>query len=147
MVPDTSAARCFEKEPNMPLGLIDPVLEKTRSGNIARIVAKAVYGAHPQDQCPFVLSKLAQHICGANVVRVIISESLQASDVTDRPYRCSADLPHAFSDLIGHGKQLILLLIEEQVVVAKMRAAHVPLEFLCFQMKGEHVRKQSVESS
>jgi hypothetical protein len=129
------------------LGLIDPILEEARSGYIARVVAKAVYGAHPQDQSFFILEEFAQHISGVNVARVVIRESLQACDVPDGPYRSSTYLPYAFGYLIGDGEHLIRMIVEEQMVVAKMRAAHVPVKVLRFQVKREHVRKQSVESS
>jgi hypothetical protein len=144
---DTSATRCLEQEPNTTLGLIDPVLEDTSSSDVARIIAKAMHSAHAHDQSPFIFTKLTQHIRRVNVIRVIIRESLESSDVPDRPYCRSTNLPYAFGDVVGDCKNLIRVLIEEQMVVPKMGPAHVPVEVLRLQVKREYVRQQSVERS
>jgi hypothetical protein len=127
----TSATSCFEQEPNTTFGLIDPVLEETRGSDIACLIAKIVHSAHAPDEILLILAKFAQHIARANVVRVIIGESLQARDVSDGPYRVSPDFPYAFGDVICDSKHLIRVLIEEQVVVAEMWPTHVPVEVLC----------------
>ncbi len=144
---EISAPSCFEEEPNTTLGLIDPVLKETRSGNVACIVAKTVHCAHAQNQSLIILSKFTQHIGRVNIIRVIVRDALETSNVSDGTYRRSTDLPYAFSDLIGDVNDLIRVFIEEKMVVAKMRSAHVPMEVLCLQVKGEHVREESVESS
>jgi hypothetical protein len=91
-----------------------------------------VYSAHAHDQSLFILSKLAQHIGVVNVIRVIIRESLQASEMSDGARRRSTDLPYAFGNVIGDGKDLIRVLVEEHVAVAKMGSTHVPEEVLFF---------------
>jgi hypothetical protein len=130
----------FEKKPSTTLRLVDPVLEKTCRSNVVGIVAKAVYSAHAQIQRLLILFKLAQHVGGFNVIRIIIRNPLKAGDVSDGPYRHSTNLPHAFGNFIGHGKDLICVLIEKQMVVAKVRSAHVPVEVLRLQVKREYVR-------
>src|SRR5262245_56923047 len=61
--------------------------------------------------------------------------------------QCGAtDLAHAFGDRIGGGEDLGRLLVEEQMVGAKMRAAHVPMEILGLDVEREGVGQQGVES-
>jgi len=54
MALNTLASSGFEQKPNTTLGLIDPVLEKTCSSNVACIIAKAVYRTHAQIQGLFI---------------------------------------------------------------------------------------------
>jgi hypothetical protein len=44
---------------------------------------------------------------------------LQARDLPDGPDRDAADLAHALGEGIGHGENLLALLVEQQMVVAK----------------------------
>src|SRR5271156_5905280 len=55
--------------------------------------------------------------------------------------RGSTQLARALRDIIGHAEHLAALLIQEQVVVAEMLSAHVPVEVLRFQVKREDVRQ------
>jgi len=43
-----------------------------------------------------------------------------------------ADLARSFRNVIRHGEDLLGLLVEQQVVIAEMAPAHVPVEILCF---------------
>src|SRR5262249_15590345 len=56
-----------------------------------------------------------------------------------------ADLPHALRNRIGHRKDLFCLLVEQQVVVAEMRSAHVPVKVLGLDVEREHVRERAVQ--
>jgi hypothetical protein len=60
--------------------------------------------------------QLGQHIQGLDVVRVVIQHALQPGDVADGPQRETADLANAFRDGIGHGKKLLGMLIEQQMM-------------------------------
>src|SRR5258708_34409053 len=70
---------------------------------------------------------------------------MKARDLADRSKRRAADLAHPFGDRIGHGKDLAGLLVEQEVVVAEMRPADVPVEVLRLQIEGEDVRQQDIE--
>jgi hypothetical protein len=63
--------------------------------------------------------------------------------VPDRPQRGSADLARTLGDIVGHGEDLVGLLIQQKMIVAKMAARHVPMEILGFDVEGEDVRQQS----
>jgi hypothetical protein len=72
--------------------LIDPFLEETRSREVAHINANAVYSAHAQNQSTFIFAKFAQHIGRVNVIRIVIRDSMESSDVSHGPYRRSTSL-------------------------------------------------------
>src|SRR5207245_10612055 len=56
-----------------------------------------------------------------------------------------ADLAHALGDIVGGRENLLAVLVEEQVIVAEMRAGHMPMEVLGLEIKREHVREQEIE--
>ena len=62
----------------------------------------------------------------------------------DGTQRRAADLADALGDRIGHGIDLIGLLIQQQVVVAEVRAAHVPVKILGLQVQREHIGQDAV---
>ena len=66
-------------------------------------------------------------------------------DVADRAQRDAADLAHALGQLVGGGEDLLGLLVEQEMVVAEMRAADVPVEVLGLQIEGEGIGEQSVQ--
>ncbi len=59
--------------------------------------------------------------------------------------RGAADLAHALGQWVGHGEDLIALLVEQQMVVAEVRTAHVPVEVLGLEVDGEGIGKQRGE--
>ena len=64
---------------------------------------------------------------------------LVSRDVADGADRGGTELAGALGDVVRHGEELLGLLVEEQVVVPEMRAAHVPVEILGFDVECEHV--------
>ena len=71
--------------------------------------------------------------CGVDEVGVVVVDALQARDVADRAERGAADLAHALGDVVGHGEDLVGLLVEQQVVVAEVRPADMcQWKFLVF---------------
>ena len=46
---------------------------------------------------------------------------------------------------VGHSENLVAMLVEQQMIVAEMRAADVPMEILGFQIEGKGIRHQRVE--
>src|SRR5437762_12090538 len=67
--------------------------------------------------------------------------------MADRFDRKSANLSNSLRDWVGHGEKLIAVFVEKQVIVAKVRAAHVPMEILGFQVEREHVRENGVHGA
>jgi len=64
--------------------------------------------------------------------------------LTDRPQRKSTNLSNSFRDWVGHREKLIRMFVQQQVVVAKMRTAHVPVEIFRFHVEREYIRQDAV---
>src|SRR5581483_5245930 len=131
--------------PGAPLGLVDPDLEQARGGGILVLVAKLVRLAHRLGHGLVVVHELAEHFDRLHEVFVVIANALVLGDVADRAQRQSADLAHALRKLVGGPENLLGLFVEEQVVVAKMRAAHVPMEILGFEVERKGVGENAVQ--
>src|ERR1700722_9924884 len=116
----------FEQEPGAAFGLVDPDFQEARGGDIAVFVADAVDRAHSPDELLVVVAKFSQHVLRLDVVRIVVEDTLMASDLPDRAQCCSADLASPFRDRVRHRAYLVALLVEQQVVVAEVATAHVP---------------------
>ena len=57
----------------------------------------------------------------------------------------TADLARALGQDVDAGLQLVALLVEQEVVVAEMRAADVPVEVLGLDVERERVGDQRIE--
>jgi hypothetical protein len=64
---------------------------------------------------------------------------LQAGNVPDGSNRSPADLARALGDVVGHRKSLIGVLIEQEMVVAKVRSAGVPMKVLGLYIQGKYI--------
>ena len=142
-----SSRRCAstQQEPGAPLGLVDPDLDQAGAGNVAMLVAQVVGLAQAGRQRLVVVTHLGQHVGGFHVLGVVVQHTLGACDVADRAQRAAADLADAFGQRVGHREQLLGLFVEHQVIVAKVRAAHVPVEVLGFQVEREHIGQHAVQ--
>ena len=65
--------------------------------------------------------------------------------MADGPQRLAAELAHALGERVGHRVELVAVLVQQQVVIAKVRAAHVPVEILRLEVQGEHVGQDAVQ--
>ena len=78
--------------------------------------AQIVRLAHARHEVLGVVAQLRNHVVGVDEVGVVVLDALQARDVADRAQRRAADLAHALGDLVGHGEQLVALLVEQEVI-------------------------------
>ena len=141
-----SASR-FEEKPAPALRLIDPVLEKAGCSHIAGIVTESMDGAHSQSERLVVLMQLAQHVGRGDEVGVVVRNSLQTCDVPDGSDCGSADLTDTLSDIVRNCEDLIGMVVKQEMVVAKVRATHVPMEVFGFQIEAEDICKEGIECS
>jgi hypothetical protein len=119
---------------------------RVRIGPLFRtLIASAVHVTHNQPKTPIVVSQLAEHVLRTDEFRVVIANTPHSRDVSDGAKRRTADLTHPLGDRIRDRNDLIGLLIEQEVVVAEMRSAHVPVEVFRLQGQSEHVRQQAIE--
>jgi hypothetical protein len=112
--------------------LVDPCLNEACCRYIAVLFTYVVRLSEAAREILVVVTQLGQHVHRFDIVRIIIQDSLQASDMIDRPQSHRTHLANSLSDRIGHPEQLTGLLIHHQMVVAKMRAADMPMEVLGF---------------
>ncbi|MND08558.1 hypothetical protein D3C83_312660 [compost metagenome] len=64
---------------------------------------------------------------------------LVTRDLADGMDCVAANLARAFGDVVSHLKDLIGLFVQQQVVVAKMRPAQVPMKVFGLEIKREDV--------
>jgi hypothetical protein len=86
------------------------------------LIANTVGLSHGVAELPVVVAQLGQHVTRRDVICVVIQNSLQALDVAGRMQCSVAELTHAFGDRIGRSEDLVGLLVEQKVIVPKVRA-------------------------
>jgi hypothetical protein len=106
-----------------------------------------VRGAHEVDDAQVVLAQLGQHVLRRDEGRVVVQQALVARDVADGAQRGAAELARALGNGVGHGEDLVRLLVQHQVVVAKVRPRHVPVEVLGLQVQREGVGQQGRQAT
>ena len=137
----------LEQEPHALLGLVDPVLDQAGGGDVAMLVGDLMEDAHVLEQLLVVVAQLGQHVGRRYVLGVVVEHALQALDVADRLDGRGAELAHPLGDDVGHGVDLGRLVVEQQMVVAEMRARDVPVEILGLEIERDHVGQQDVEAA
>src|SRR5882724_2762051 len=147
MTTAVAATRRLEEEPHAAFRLVDPGLDQAGTRHIPMSVAESVRFAKTRRELFVVVAQLCKHIERRNVLRIVVRNALEAGNVADRTQCRSADLAYALGDAVGGREDLIGLLIQQEVVVAEVRAGHVPMEVFRFQVQGEQVRQQHVERS
>src|SRR3954469_13290235 len=135
-----SWATRFVQEPGPPLGFIHPHLDKTCGSDVAMFLADIVGLTQTERERLVVLAKFGKHVAGLDELRVVIRDPLQSRYVPNGSDSEPAQLSDALGNGIGHGKKLVSLLIQEQMVIAEVRATHVPMEILGLEIEGEDVR-------
>src|ERR1700733_634764 len=134
-------ASCLEQEPGAPLGAVDKVLQKTRGCRVVVLFGKLVTFAHRGRDVLVVVHQFAQHIVRGNKRVVVVGDRLQLRNMTDRAEGRAADPAPALRQLVRRREDLFGLLVEQKMVVAKMRAADVPVEILGLQVERKCIRQ------
>jgi hypothetical protein len=137
-------ACCLEKKPGSSLGFIDPNFDQARRGKVTMLVAHVMCFAKVCGQRFVVVGQLGDHVQGLDIFRIVIEHALIAGNVTDRSQRKSANLADSLCDWISHREKLVGVLVEKQMVIAEVRATHVPVEIFGFQIEREHVGQNGV---
>src|SRR5262245_17628993 len=138
------AAR-LEQEPAALFGFVNEILQKAGGRHVLVLVGNLVGRAHVVDLRLIVVHELQQHINGGNVVLVVVLDPLQLRDMPDRADRGAADLACALGQNIDTPCELIALLIEQEVVVAEMRAADLPVKVLGLHVERKRIRDQGIQ--
>jgi hypothetical protein len=106
-----------------------------------------VGGAQALHEGFVVAVEFKQHVAGGDELLVVIADALQLGYVPDGADGGAADLADALGDIVADGKNLVALLVEQQMVVAEVGSAHVPVEVLGFEVEGIDIGEQSVEDA
>src|SRR5579872_5639567 len=134
----------FEEEPDALFRFVYPVLQQTCGRYVVRFAAEVVNFAHLGKNRPVVFAQFGEHIERIDILRIVIAEALQAANVADRSNRSATDFAHALGDIVGHRKNLAGLLIEQEVVVPKVRSADVPVKVLGLYIESKYISQQRV---
>jgi hypothetical protein len=62
--------------------------------------------------------------------------------MANRPVGSAAKLANPFSEGIDGRKNQIRLFIDHQMIIAKMQAAHMPIEIFGFEVERENCRQE-----
>src|SRR5436189_6180292 len=57
----------------------------------------------------------------------------------------AADLAGPFGDIVRHSEDLLSLLVQQEMVIAKVIPSHVPVEVLGLEIKCKYIRQQSAK--
>src|ERR1700722_6443128 len=124
------AAGRFEEEPGAPLGLVDPDFKQARGCDIAIFFADIVGLAHDRGELFVVVTQFGQHVLRLDIDGIIVEDALLLGDLPYRAQRRAANFARPFRDRVRHRKNLVPVLIEQQMIVPEMMAAHMPMKIL-----------------
>ncbi len=133
------------EEPDPPLGLIQDLLEQVAGRGIAVLVADLDRRALVLGHATVVLEEPADHLVGRDEFLVVVRDRLELADLADAPNRRAADLAQPFGQPIDRFEDALRLLVEEQMVVAEMGPAHVPVKVFRLHVQREGIRDQRVD--
>jgi hypothetical protein len=111
------------------------------------VVFVADFVGPPQESREFAVvgAKIGEHFVRREGFFVIVFETLVPGNIADGTERCGAELAGTLGDVVGHGEDLIGVLVEQEMVIAKISAGHVPMEIFCFHVEGKRVGEQMTE--
>src|SRR6266478_9605286 len=118
------------QEPCPALGLIDPDLNQAGRSDVIVFLTDLMGGTEASCELLVVGSKFCQHVFRGDYFRVVVFQALKSGNVADGVDGGPTDLARSFRNVIRHGEDLLGLLVEQQVVIAEMAPAHVPVEIL-----------------
>ncbi len=102
-------------------------------------------GAQRAYKMPVVSTELRQHVRRRDAFFVVVFETLVPSNITDRMERCAADLAGPLSDIVRHTEDLVSLLVQQKMIIAKVISRHVPVEVLGLDVKRKYICQQSAK--
>jgi hypothetical protein len=94
-----------------------------------------------------VFHQFPQHVDRRDKVRLIVFDALQSRDLADRSESGSANAADPLGKHIRHRKDLIALVVQQQMIVAKMGAADMPVEVLRLEIERKRIGYQRVEEA
>src|SRR5271165_6029906 len=130
VMPPSEFADNLRQKPGAAFRLVDPGLNQAGCGDVTIVSADFMGGAQIACQLQVVVAKLRQHGPRSDSFFIVILEALVTRDIADRAQGRSADLAGTFRDIVAHGKDLLRVLVQQQMIVTEMAPGHVPMEIL-----------------
>jgi hypothetical protein len=65
-------------------GLVDPILDQARPGDIPALITKSVNPSEADNQSAIIVQKLREHILGLNISLIVVRYALKSRDVSNR---------------------------------------------------------------
>src|SRR3546814_12571531 len=93
-------------------------------------------GAQRFDELQIVFTKFSEHVLRRHIFSVVVLNGLTPRYVANRPKRRVAGLADSLSYEISLGQNLRGMIIQHQVIVAKMRPFNVPVKILVLQVSS-----------
>src|SRR5262245_56402653 len=140
-----AASADFVEEPDAFLGLIKNLLQSIAGRRVAVLIAYFDRGALPFGDVAVVLDQLLNHFVGRRVVIVVVRDGLQLMYMRDAANGGSADAPHPLRQRVYRIQDRIGLLIQEQMVIAKVRTGDMPVVVLGLGIERRSVGDQRVQ--
>jgi hypothetical protein len=134
-----------KEEPSSAFGFVDPILDQTGRGDIVVFVTDFVRFAEQMRQLLIVGRQFGEHLQRRDEIGVVVLQPLMLRNVIDRMQARCPDFAGTLRNIICHRKDLVRLFIEQQVVIAKVRAAHVPMKVLRLDVECEHIGQQAAQ--
>jgi hypothetical protein len=133
------------QEPSAVLSLVNPVFDQTGRSKVVVLFTRLVSGTQVSRQFQIVPAKLSQHVLGRDPFVVVVLEPLMLREIADGSDCSSADFWAPARRYRPSSPRVEYLLIEQQMVIAEMRATPVPVEFLRLDIESEDVGEQFVQ--
>lgn len=92
----------LEEKPGPILGLVEPHFDQACRGDIPMSVAQLVCVAKPRGKAGIVIHQLDEHIERPYELGIVVLDTLESRNVSNRMQRRGANLPKALGDLVRH---------------------------------------------
>jgi hypothetical protein len=120
----------LEQEPLAALSLVENRLQEVAGCRVAVPVTHCNRRPYILGNMAVVLHQPSHHVTGWHEVVIVIVDGLQLTDMADTADGCAADATHALGHNVDGLENRIGMLVEQQVIVAEVRAGQVPVEVL-----------------
>ncbi len=108
------------------------------------LLANPVRGPQTSGKLRIVFPQLRQHVQGINIFCVIIKDALNPGDMPNGSECRPPNFAHALCYRVSHRVKLIRVFVQQQVAIAKMRAAHMPVKILGFNVECKDIGENGI---
>jgi hypothetical protein len=134
----------LEQEPLAALSLVENRLQEVAGCRVAVPVTHCNRRPYILGNMAVVLHQPSHHVTGWHEVVIVIVDGLQLTDMADTADGCAADATHALGHNVDGLENRIGMLVEQQVIVAEVRAGQVPVEVLGLDIEREGIGDELV---